>query len=86
MALSTKCNARRSTAELGVSQSRKSPALADDGEHQAAIGLSQMDAELLKIEARTNRHNLFPLSEQEVEEMIEQTDSYAAHINGLWMK
>jgi len=45
-----------------------------------------MDAELLKIEARTNRHNLFPLSEQEVEEMIEQTDSYAAHINGLWMK
>lgn len=45
--------------------------------------LSQMASELLLIEKRTQRHELFPLSAQEIEQMIDQTDSYAAHINML---
>ena len=45
--------------------------------------LSQMDSELLLIERRAGRHDLFPLSEQELKQMIEQTDGYAAQINQL---
>lgn len=45
--------------------------------------LSQMDTELLLIERRAGRHDLFPLSEQEIKQMIEQTDGYAAQINQL---
>lgn len=45
--------------------------------------LSQMASELLLIEKRTQRHDLFPLSEQEMSQMIDQTDSYASHINML---
>ncbi|MEL7116577.1 MAG: hypothetical protein AAGP08_13515 [Pseudomonadota bacterium] len=42
--------------------------------------LEQISAELLLIQRRADRHPAMPLSAQEIEQMIDQTDSYAAHI------
>jgi drug/metabolite transporter superfamily protein YnfA len=45
--------------------------------------LAQMASELLLIERRASQHALFPLSEQEIKQMLDQTNGYAAHINSL---
>ena len=45
--------------------------------------LSQVAAELTKLEARVKRHDLIPLGDEEVKQMIGSMDNYAAYVNEL---
>lgn len=43
--------------------------------------LSQIDAELIRLERRAKRHSVLPLAEEDVDEMIASLDEYAMHLN-----
>lgn len=45
--------------------------------------LNQMAAELTKLKRRLDRHELFPLQLDDISEMVESLDGYAAEINHL---
>lgn len=65
-------------------------AQAPSGKHIASAEeygtLRQMDRELFKLEKRVERHKFYPLSQEDLLEMTNSLDEYAAHINGLILK
>ncbi len=48
--------------------------------------LNQIAGELYRLEARAERHHAFPLTDDDLKQMISEMDSYAAHINQLQVK